>query len=336
MHPQLLESVCSDSRSDWAVLYPGKIDSMTLCRVYIFDGMDWEERTARYVFKELESVPETFSLAWVHADTDSFGSLSEGRLFLRYQANSVVKANNETIALKIADAGTLMLPCEGDFIDSEDQAIEPGSWFMSLASIASSGQASSSVVALSNDIYIEFVMSKSDIQKNRRFAIHNSNDLSSNLVRAEAVSAAGGAENLDTTTLIKSILSKGRRPRKERDVSLTSVDTDMVFSYKNDANLTDSIHVCIWGSDKLDGQKSIWIQQVHHMNQIELKINVKYRFTWMLTSVPTENGVKKILLNLPNPPQIVKSPFEEVSVFVETFDQIPGVFLFPVEKLLYW
>jgi glycosyltransferase involved in cell wall biosynthesis len=48
---------------------------------------------------------------------------------------------------------------------------------------------------------------------------------------------------------------------------------------------THDKNVCIWGSNKLDGQKSIWIHQVEHMSSIE-----DMRFTWVLTVDSNDDG----------------------------------------------
>ena len=43
------------------------------------------------------------------------------------------------------------------------------------------------------------------------------------------------------------------------------------------------MRVCIWGSDKLDGQKAIWLQQMRHLDSTE------FAFTYILITPPVDN-----------------------------------------------
>jgi hypothetical protein len=84
-----------------------------------------------------------------------------------------------------------------------------------------------------------------------------------------------------------------------------------------------SIHVCILGTAyHLDGQKSIWIQQVAKMNNEVSGFN----FTWILTTsgAAIEGPVYDILRALPRPPQFATSPFEAVAVSLDDIHQRPG------------
>ena len=43
------------------------------------------------------------------------------------------------------------------------------------------------------------------------------------------------------------------------------------------------MRVCIWGSDRLDGQKAIWLQQMRHLDSTE------FAFTYILITPPVYN-----------------------------------------------
>jgi hypothetical protein len=86
----------------------------------------------------------------------------------------------------------------------------------------------------------------------------------------------------------------------------------------------DTINICIWGSNKLDGQKSIWIQQVEKMNGP----GSGFRFTWIMTAEKEPAvgrlSVQDVLASLAHPPRVVYGPFESYALQIEWFQQAPG------------
>lgn len=137
-----------------------------------------------------------------------------------------------------------------------------------------------------------------------------------------------GNENIiqDTATvsqendLLSNIL-KGRKTRRK------------AASHEKDKEKKD-IRICIWGSNKLDGQKSIWIQQAKKMhgmraNKDDSFDTRKLEFTWILTSKPEldKNGVVDALGKFENPIPVVMSPFEQIGINVEDFSEKPSMFI---------
>lgn len=69
-------------------------------------------------------------------------------------------------------------------------------------------------------------------------------------------------------------------------------------------NRTHPLHICIWGSNHMDGQKSIWLQQVAHMDKTKLF------FTWVMTTsedVREGAGVRERLMQIPGT-RVMDSP----------------------------
>ena len=56
------------------------------------------------------------------------------------------------------------------------------------------------------------------------------------------------------------------------------------MSYTASYKQQEPMRVCIWGSDKLDGQKAIWLQQMRHLDSTE------FAFTYILITPPVDNS----------------------------------------------
>lgn len=141
-------------------------------------------------------------------------------------------------------------------IDSLNIEIEPGSWFFQLTPKYTSPLTDGTYIVeygLSNCGYIEFVLSDKDIQSNRLFIANNKpNQFNAPL------QVLSSSQQIDTPTTSSNSFNIDPKP----NIKLTS------FS---------PIHICIWGSNDMDGQKRIWLQQIESMDPI------RFRFTWILS-----------------------------------------------------
>ena len=109
--------------------------------------------------------------------------------------------------------------------------------------------------------YIEFVLSEQDIATQRRYVT-----TAARVVRSIANSSGDGVYAAE--------LSSDKSKQSQRSDGVEKMTKTSAQQMPNNKNKTN---ICIWSSNKMDGQKSIWLQQIEHL-QVE-----KYHFTWLLT-----------------------------------------------------
>ena len=125
--------------------------------------------------------------------------------------------------------------------------IEPGSWFIYMQPRHGHGHGdSSSAVGYRSAGYIEYVLGASEIARHRRIT-----------TRAEK------EEKL--------------RPRSNQQKQKQASREGERVSVRERGRL----HVCIWGSNHLDGQKNIWLQQAARMDRSA------FAFTWCVLALGT-------------------------------------------------
>jgi hypothetical protein len=111
---------------------------------------------------------------------------------------------------------------------------------------------------------------------------------------------------------------KGRLPRNERRKATSPRDN----SDQNNAT------ICIWGSNHMDGQKNIWLQQIEQLTNQAVSANssVKYSFTWILTTDESHVGfsvtdtIQKMDLRV----NVMRSPLEKLGIDTRDFSEAPG------------
>lgn len=291
----------------------------TTVNIYEFDGNRWTNHSSRYIVRHIGAVPEYFHTSWVHIDRLAFGEISSGHLFILYQANNIAREHGDMMELDVLDGPNLNVANSGGNLDSAGHSVEPGSFFYSISPIHSNGL-NASLVPLKNEGYIEFVMRKTDILKHRRFTVPQPLGNDASTVIAIDVPASGDVTSVD---LLGDILSDKRRSRKERYKRTLPSSASGIKDVSGGEKVNDDpIHICIWGSNKLDGQKSIWINQVQHLTKHSS--STAYNFTWILTSNSSGVGTLKVLSELTSPPQIISSPFENFGINKEDLFQSPG------------
>lgn len=78
--------------------------------------------------------------------------------------------------------------------------------------------------------------------------------------------------------------------------------------------------LCIWGANRLDGQKQIWIQQIRHLNPR------MFSFVWILSAgvEDTHKGtVRHMLSNNMTNVRLVVSPYYDIPLSLDLLDQSP-------------
>lgn len=147
--------------------------------------------------------------------------------------------------------------------------LEPGSYFFSLKPLSVSGD-----YGFAAQGYAEVVLSPNEIQKHRRFSDYY----------------------YDRIAWYRGVTEKtNQKPSKNQklDSSFTSN--------------SPSTRICFWGSNSMDGQKQIWLQQMKHLNSKD------FQFTWVSTERITDtllshSSIHDHLIHLPYV-KVVASPF---------------------------
>ena len=77
--------------------------------------------------------------------------------------------------------------------------------------------------------------------------------------------------------------------------------------------------ICIWGSNKMDGQKMIWLQQVQHLSPAD------FAFTWILTTNIDDDSANTPYNTLKGLPNVViqKTPFNENPIPLDSLEEDP-------------
>lgn len=132
--------------------------------------------------------------------------------------------------------------------------------------------------------YIEFVLTPMQILNQRVFSLENINSI----------------EDLQSNVC-------------ENDIIL-----DEIVS-----SLQKPINICIWGSNSLDGQKRIWIEQIEQMNK------TIFNFTWILSRYEDDSDYKKShetidILNGISFTNIIESPFNMISLSIDSLEEDPN------------
>ncbi|KAJ1427663.1 hypothetical protein B484DRAFT_397158, partial [Ochromonadaceae sp. CCMP2298] len=109
--------------------------------------------------------------------------------------------------------------------------------------------------------YIEFVLGEGELRRQRRY---NDQDTYGTYIQ----STYSGGEN-------------GGKGEKDGGEKKEKENKDQGEGTK--AKAKDEINICIMSSNNLDGQKSIWLQQIRHLSSLTLSNGSRYSFTWLLT-----------------------------------------------------
>jgi hypothetical protein len=213
-------------------------------------------------------------------------------------------------------------------IESTSGVIEPASWFFQLAPKVTFEIDSVSAGAVDDGLvgvlygyptygYIEFVLSDEEIAANR---LYNPHSHSSSHSSPHSSSSATRPLLLDSNHF-------ATPPPEAAEIGFSHEESGV-------HSKPSTIRICIWGSNVMDGQKQIWLQQIESMQ------GARFAFTWIL-SLPegqqlshaegghanpdlfdSYNSVLKRLVALPHC-RVVDSPFNGFSLKVEELLEAP-------------
>ena len=119
------------------------------------------------------------------------------------------------------------------------------------------------------------------------------------------------------------LLKHRRITNKSEKMSKTKIDMRSTSIADDNHDLTDKRrHVCIWGSNQMDGQKQIWLSQLQ-----SFKNSDEFKFTYVLTSntenLPSGSSVVDRIKQSSNV-RVVESPAMHHPIQIEDFDQVPA------------
>lgn len=244
-----------------------------------------------HVFREIED--STNHLNRVDILRPVHGSLTSGNmeLLITWQPNYY-----SYLDLLMRDQDKFALDASSDLIRSGE--VEAGSWFLQLKgkrrivhvpnplehhqSFDADPDATWYMEeAFPEEIYLEFVLSREEIQQQRLFVNHQASprfdetnasphtpgSLAKYGVQYGEIISLHMHHDLEhrlwsNAALYQTLYSSSIIPRNARSDPDTST------------NKSRRIHVCIWTGNKMDGQKVIWLQQLRHMDRRRFRFSV--------------------------------------------------------------
>jgi glycosyltransferase involved in cell wall biosynthesis len=219
-----------------------------------------------------------------------YGSIIPTRFSLGYKADAFAIANKGNVELRVPGI-TEGLSAPADMTELKSEAdIEPGSWFLNMSVTFNVRDGpfheevfqTRTVRGYPTIGYIEYVLPPEDIEKNRQYAT----------------------------------------PWKGFELSnaLPELSGSPKAAHERTRN-HNPIHVCIWGSYVMDGQKNIYLQQIEFMNKSE------FSFTWVAADprapVTEDNAVVNRLRQMPHA-RIVPSPYGSYQLDLSLITEDPG------------
>lgn len=277
----------------------------------------------------IRSVDEPDNYNFIDVPSHVYGELCFSELHIQFNATylytSIGMIPPDFVDLEVLGIMRHRFPADVGSIDTLDgTTVEPASWFYTISShrdlksvsntafnygkpikvkkrtLALDPTTADAEVGLPYFGYMEFILDDNEILQQRNYAISRSNDT------------------------LDSIQSKA---------SERSVDRS-----KNDSNSWERINICIWGSNTVDGQKTIWLDQMRHISRED------FRFTFVLSlengqtiesdspELHSTNGFYSKIFALKNDVitkytdflNIVDSPFNGFALDVAEIEQVPN------------
>ena len=218
-----------------------------------------------------------------------FGTIARGNLEIEFSAHPVALESADHLAIGVLEVLDLTLqPSTRSLSSTQKQDVEPGSWFLSIQpqhtyEIGETGRTEGFSGYLSTT-YIEFVLDKETLRKNRRMT--STSEKESKLYALEKLSGETHGNNQGTHT-------------EEVDIHH---------------------NICIWASNRMDGQKQIWLNQIQAMDA------AAFRFTWVLASMednlPEGSSTHERLKSISGV-RVRESPLLHHPLHVEALEQKP-------------
>ena len=204
---------------------------------------DYDERAA--------STMEVNQLSTVQVNSPHYGSVSANSFHMFYETSVVTRESCTSIQLYVDDmldtrlsTSTSHVSASGDTDPSTgkplgDGSIEPGSWFLTVLPLLSMEAIQNGTMALPSFGYIEFVLEQQQLISERVFSI------------------------LPQRKPQNKILVNGIEPQQKKVIHEPEAETETEAYHGSTAK--KNTNICIWASNKSDGQKSIYLQQMQDL-----------------------------------------------------------------------
>ena len=189
-----------------------------------------------------QEIPLTDSLYVDILTPQSYGTILANNLRVDFEIKGIF-VYSPNIFIDIIGISNFIVTSETSYFESTmPENIEPGTWFMTLTPKASE-KSFFQTFGITSYQYIEFVLSPQEILNERIFA---------------NLDSINSTEFSISTQLIENQFCK-------------------INEFCDIKQLNKRTKICIWGSNVMDGQKQIWLQQIEYMNQTE------FLFHWILS-----------------------------------------------------
>ncbi|RYH01321.1 hypothetical protein EON65_48450, partial [archaeon] len=199
-----------------------------------------------HYIKQLSEKPHFDTVPVIHYPL--YGALSTSGFALDVETRG---ESFESWFMEVQDFMTFDLQGNSTYISSPETSIEPGSWFIVLLPrrfVVSAEGGGNWQFGFPAHHYIEFVLTDDALRAQQLFIDHTT-DLGLQHERNQQLSWEGQ---------IKAQFASG-----------SGKQSDIIHNNKT--------QVCVWGSNTMDGQKRIWLQQIAFMDP------ARFCFSWILT-----------------------------------------------------
>jgi glycosyltransferase involved in cell wall biosynthesis len=186
-------------------------------------------------------------------------------------------AENTIMNIMTVSRGDVLLSPRADFLTAAN--VEPATWFVNLTSKFLAPADDQQVAEYGYPLYAfwEFVLTREDIASQRVFS--NQWNIASQKQVQEVLRTITdyGVSDALTKSKLASLCRNSAYVNRLCTSSVESVGVIGTLPARPSNGIKSKPNICIWGSNRMDGQKSIWLQQIKDLP-------ADFRFTWVLTS----------------------------------------------------
>lgn len=149
--------------------------------------------------------------------------------------------------------------------------VEPATWVVEVTPLSFGGDR-----GYSNRVIVEVILSPDQIQQERQLIV----DLDYRSMPPVGV-------HLFTSSLVVDGNGESEQHWHEEEEQEEVEKSKTVRDRNQSYQLNQTMHICVWGNTRMDGQKSIWFDQMAHMDKS------LYSWTWVLAGFQAPDNFKR-------------------------------------------
>ena len=256
---EIVEQICLDIKGaqDWfcykphadgVSIIPGLWIGLIDAELYQYVEGQWSQPIPMHFYtKSLSSgiLSESFEGAWIDIEAPINGVVLTDQFYVGFLSNTVTMRLANALRVSILDISEQSIDPGSLYLESDISSVEPGTLFFTLVPVLPQST-SPEALPIPNEGHLELILSVGGILSNRLFANQESACLNPEDKYNTSIEIIGEINN--------------KLPKKTCGTAAKL----SINSPAPKASTNKTINICIWGSNKLDGQKSIWIQQVKY------------------------------------------------------------------------